>query len=309
MKTGAVIAAAGIGQETFEPMRRYGSITVIERLILTLQKAGVSPIVVVTGNQASLLEKHVSKLGVICLRNSDYINMEMMDSARIGFQYIEKMCDQVLFSPADMALFSYETIAKLMNSGASLAVPVYGEKDGHPVLISSRLLPEIMDYQGKDGLQGAFQCCSKEIDKIQVEDEGILIETDKMDHFKERLSVRNDQLLRPKFSLSLIKEKEFFDQKTADLLRLIKRTESVREACSQMGISYSKCWNILNLVEEQLKYPVLVRHPGGMNGGDTTLSPKGELLLNRFETFFTEADQAVSEIYHRIFEEKRDKFI
>jgi len=28
-----------------------------------------------------------------------------------------------------------------------------------------------------------------------------------------------------------------------------------------------------------------------------------------FETFFTEADQAVSEIYHRIFEEKRDKFI
>ena len=36
---------------------------------------------------------------------------------------------------------------------------------------------------------------------------------------------------------------------------------------------------------------------------------EGELLLNRFETFFTEADQAVSEIYHRIFEEKRDKFI
>ncbi len=303
MRTGAVIAAAGIGKKEFEPMKVFGIITVIERLILTLQKAGVAPIVVVTGNQAQILEKRISKMGVICLRNSNYTDMEMIDSARMGFEYLNSLCDQILFSPADMALFSHATVEILMKSGSSLAIPVFGKREGHPILIDGKILPKIINYRGEGGLRMALQCCGEKIDKILVEDEGILVEAGDMEETEKLVAIHSEQLLRPKFALSLVKEKEFFDKTTADLLWLIKRTESVRTACSQMGISYSKCWNILNLVEEQLKYPVLIRHPGGMNGGHTTLSPEGELLLHQFEIFFSEAEKAIEEIYDKIFKE------
>ena len=70
-KTGAIILAAGRSahMEELKPMLRMGQTTMIQREIDTIRQAGISPIVVVTGYQADVLERHISHRGAVCIRH------------------------------------------------------------------------------------------------------------------------------------------------------------------------------------------------------------------------------------------------
>lgn len=96
------------------------------------------------------------------------------------------------------------------------------------------------------------------------------------------LSWHNEQMFRPQLQLRLAKEDVFFGPGTALLLRLIRNTGSVRTACEQMNISYSKGWKMINGMEHELQYAVVSRFPGGVNGGNTRLTERGEKLLESF---------------------------
>ena len=99
LRTGAVIVAAGHKSKNsvFKLLRRVDS-TAIRRIIITLKRAGVSPIVVVTGDKADELEKHISNLQVICLRNEQYAVTQMFSSICMGLNYIEDLATACLCS-------------------------------------------------------------------------------------------------------------------------------------------------------------------------------------------------------------------
>ena len=80
LRTGAVIVAAGHKSRNtpFNPLLPVGDSTVIRRIIITLKRGGVSPIVVITGDKADEIEKHISNLQVICLRNEQYDKVQML---------------------------------------------------------------------------------------------------------------------------------------------------------------------------------------------------------------------------------------
>lgn len=99
----------------------------------------------------------------------------------------------------------------------------------------------------------------------------------------------------------LVKELTFMGTSEALLLRLIHYTNSVRYACQQMNISYSKGWNMINLMEGQLGYAVVIRRPGGSNGGYTSLTEEGRQLLEKYKRFETEAKDAVQAIFEKCF--------
>ena len=90
MKTGAVIIAAGHKStiSRFQPMLPVGDSTVIRRIIITLKRAGIDPVVVITGQKADEVEKHIAGLRVICLRNQDYEQTQMYYSICMGLNYI-----------------------------------------------------------------------------------------------------------------------------------------------------------------------------------------------------------------------------
>lgn len=99
--TGGIIAAAGKTSEKDEtyPLRKIGSITIVKRIVLTFQKAGVSPIVVITGYKSEEIERNLAYYGVIFLYNGEYENSQMLDSAKIGLDFLKNKCDQVIFNP------------------------------------------------------------------------------------------------------------------------------------------------------------------------------------------------------------------
>ena len=112
MRTGAVIIAAGHKStiSRFQPMLPVGDSTVIRRIIITLKRAGIEPVVVVTGQKADEVEKHIAGLRVICLRNQDYEQTQMYYSICMGLNYIEDLCDRVFVLPAKVPMFLPDTI-------------------------------------------------------------------------------------------------------------------------------------------------------------------------------------------------------
>lgn len=211
MKTGAVVVAAGMSSRMndFKPMMKNGSITIINRVITTLKQAGVDIVVVITGFQSKMLEKHLSKENIICLYNENYETTEMLDSAKIGLRYLMNKCDKILFTPADIPLFSVHTVKKLLKSEALLAKPVCENRGGHPLLIDAKLIPSILSYKGCGGLKKAFLYTKAKLERIEVNDRGTLLDADTQDNFKELLKYHNTQVLHPKIKISLEKEKKF----------------------------------------------------------------------------------------------------
>ncbi len=303
MKIGGLIVAAGMSSRMndFKPMMKIGSISTIQRVISTMQQAGVKTVVVVTGFQAEMLEKHIAKMNVICLKNEAYEHTEMFESVKIGMNYLQDKCDKILFTPADIPLFTVETVRLLMNCSALLAKPVCQGKGGHPLLIDASLLPGLITYNGTGGLKGAVTGCGCPITRVDVGDEGILFDADTQEDFKRLLDHHNSQMLRPKLKLTLAKEQEFFDQRTALLVSLIGESGSVRTACEKMKVSYRKGWEMLNRLEEQLGFPIIIRHPGGISGGYSELTEAGSLFLRKYYELQERAEQAVRVLFDEIY--------
>lgn len=303
MKTGAVIAAAGMSSRMndFKPMLKVGSITITRRIISTLQQTGIDPVVLITGNQAETLEKHVSHMGVICLRNAEYATGQMLDSVKIGMSYLQNQCDRILFTPVDIPLFTSNTIKSLMNAHALIAVPVCNTHEGHPLMMDTQVIPYLLNYDGGQGLAGAVRNSGIPKQQIEVEDEGILFDVDTPYDYKQMLYRHNLQMFRPQIQLHLAKEDTFFEPGTAMLLRLIRNMGSVRTACEQMSISYSKGWKMINNMEDQLQYHVVRRFQGGINGGCTFLTERGEKLLTQYDSFEKESRAAINDIFIKYF--------
>lgn len=301
MKLGAVITAAGMSSRMgkFKPMLSLGSISVAQRIIATLQQAGVSQIVVVTGYNADELERHLAKNGVIFLRNENYKNTEMFDSACIGLSYLREKCERILFTPVDVPLFRADTVEELLKKRSDVVYPVCCGIKGHPILLSSKTIDRILDYDGEGGLGGALQELDVSKAYVYIDDEGVLYDADTPEEFVQLLEYHNSQLMRPVIKLSLEKEKRFFDPHIALLLELIDETQSVKTACQRMQVSYSKGWKTLNSIEDQVGFALVSRRQGGARGGSSSLTPEGRLLLERYRQYEKAMKEASLELYEK----------
>lgn len=305
MQTGAVIVAAGMSSRMgdFKPMLNIGSISIAQRVVATFQQAGVEKIVMVTGYKATDLERHLANHGVVFLRNEDYAHTQMFDSAKIGLQYLQDKCDQVLFTPVDIPLFTAATIHALLDSGADLACPVCGGESGHPILIASHLIDSVLNDDGEGGLRGALDRCGTAMAEIPVSDQGVLHDADTPQDYAKLLRFHNKQLVRPVVNLCLAREKPFFDQKAAMLLELVDETQSVRNACAHMQMSYTSGWNLIKTMESQLNIILIERSQGGAGGSKSSLTPQGKQLLEAYEDYCTAVKTCAGELFDQYFSE------
>lgn len=67
------------------------------------------------------------------------------------------------------------------------------------------------------------------------------------------------------------------------LLRLIRKTGSINAAAKEMGIPYRKAWTYLDAMERRLGFSLVSRVKGGAGGGVSTLTPRAEGLLEKFD--------------------------
>ena len=305
MHTAALIVAAGMSSRMgdFKPMLNIGSISIAQRVVANFQQAGVDKIVMITGYNATMLERHLTGNGIVFLRNEQYETTQMFESVCIGLKYLEGKCDRILFTPVDIPLFTAATVGTLLASEALLASPVCDGKAGHPTLIDASMIPFILSHSGEGGLRGALENCPAPITEIAVDDRGILHDADTPEDYRSLLKYHNEQLVRPVVNVALAREKVFFDTRTATLLHLVEETRSVRTACQRMQLSYSSGWNTIRRLESQLNHTLVARSQGGAGGGKSSLTEDGKHLLSAYESYSAAVKDSASELFSRYFED------
>ena len=108
MKTGAVIAAAGLSSRmgAFKPMLEIGDTTAVRRIIAVLRSVGADPVVLVTGHRAEALEAHVADLDV---HVKDNINREAKRAiARRAVELLDDSDSVIVASGSTIYAFAEE---------------------------------------------------------------------------------------------------------------------------------------------------------------------------------------------------------
>lgn len=299
-KVGGVIAAAS--QSVAQPLLQIGTIPIIRRIVISYQRAGIFPIVVVTGAAEAEVRHELSGLGVIFLPNEEAEHPELMESVRIGLRYLQGKCDRVAFTPVNVPMFTPDTLSALIQKEGRIVIPSYHGKGGHPVLLDKSVIPQILDYQGENGLRGAMQACDAGRTWLDVADRGILTNVNNAEELEEQCKAHNTSILHPTVSMKLEREMPFFTPRLKLLLYLIADTENMRVSCAYSGIPHSKAWEMINTLEENVGYQVVKRFRGGRTGGSTKLTERGKELLLAYQSF----EEKMQEV---ALEEFRNRFI
>jgi len=92
-----------------------------------------------------------------------------------------------------------------------------------------------------------------------------------------------------------------FGEGPYELLKRVEKTNSLHEAALQMGMSYSKAWKLIQMMEKRLGFILLDKKIGGLSGGGSHVTPEGEEFLKRYERFKKEAAEAVEKVYRKHF--------
>lgn len=303
MRTGAVIAAAGTpgGFRAYDKLENTDAGAMLRRMIYTFRRAGVEDVAVVTGYRAKETEKSLAKLGAVFLRCGDYENVQMLDLAVKGFRYL-KNCERIFFCPADVPLFTENTLAMMLAQDALVVIPVCGGRKGHPVLIDAGLTENIAEYKGERGLKGALDASGAEIFLLPVEDDGVILRARSEDHFEELAATELQADIHPKVKLQLMRNEPFFGPGMMVLLKQIDVLGNVRDACEKAGMSYSKGWSLIRTAEKELGCPVVERSPGGKSGGMARVSSAGHRLMERYERLEREITEFAEKKYREIFD-------
>lgn len=115
--------------------------------------------------------------------------------------------------------------------------------------------------------------------------------------------------LRYDIRLRLFREQKCFGPGVAELLHGVEKRGSIRAACRDMGMAYSKAWKILKRSEEDLGFSLLAREAGGSGGGNAALTPEGKDFLRRYDAFTYAVQREADRLYGEYFDSLGEDFV
>jgi len=95
--------------------------------------------------------------------------------------------------------------------------------------------------------------------------------------------------------------KEVIGETMIQLLKIIKKENSLMAASHQLNISYRNAWGALRRAEQLLGIVLVEKKRGGEKGGTSYLTPDGEQLIQAFDELRIEFDKAVHSITKKFF--------
>lgn len=101
--------------------------------------------------------------------------------------------------------------------------------------------------------------------------------------------------------LALYTDEKVFGEGPFELLSRVESSGSLRRAAAEMGMSYTKAWRLVGMLERRLGFALLERHVGGSAGGGSGLTGDARELLRRFAALEADAREMLDDLYRRHF--------
>lgn len=306
-KTGAVIVAAGLSSrmKAFKPSLPFGDSTVANHTITKLKKLNIDPITVVVGHKSDELKNSIFYDDIRYVKNENYSETQMFDSVVLGVNDIMNLCDRIMIMPMDLPAILEETLIKVLSIDSELVRTTYKGQPGHPIIVTNDFAKSLVDYNGVDGLRGAMEAYESPITNVEVEDAAVYLDIDTPEEYHELIEWNYKRgkgyPVSPQVEVKLRAREVFFDETAYNLLINIDSQKSIQQACSSVGISYSKGSKIIKEIERELGFPVVEKRTGGAGGGGSSLTKEGVRLVENYSKLVEEMRQEMEKKYKKYF--------
>ncbi len=148
MSAAALLLSAGASTRmgSAKALLDWGGRPLLQHQIDTLIEAGCDPVIVVLGHQADAIRSRIAcRAPCRMVVNERYVEGRA-SSVRVGAAILPEGRDAIVTANVDGPC-SVTTVRRLVEEitrgRASIAVPRYDNKNGHPVAFAGRLLPEL----------------------------------------------------------------------------------------------------------------------------------------------------------------------
>lgn len=186
-KYAAVILAAGFSSrmQEFKPLLPIGDQTIADSVISVFQNNDVD-VILVTGWRKQELVNGIKSYDISIIKNPDF-EKGMLSSIQTGVSHLQPYHQSFFIMPVDIPLVRESTIRRLLESAEvypeKVIFPVFGSRRGHPPLIPSYLIPEILNWSGEGGLDTILASHHDLELNVPVPDENILMDVDSRDDY------------------------------------------------------------------------------------------------------------------------------
>ena len=164
--------------------------TFLERVVSALRDGGCASVVVVVaeGDVAVTAEAHAT--GASVLENPDP-GEGPITSLRLAIAALPPSVDAIAWLPLDHALVEAIDVGALLEasarSGATLTLPVYSGKRGHPAIFHRTLFPELADPQLQGGARVVVHRHLEDACLLNTERENVVIDIDTPEAYQNAL--------------------------------------------------------------------------------------------------------------------------
>lgn len=185
-RVGAIVLAAGRSARMGEPKQllRVGEYTVLQRTLENVRGARVEEIVLVLGYSAEEIRRGLSATvldGLRIVLNRQH-EEGVASSLREGLSAVSSQMDAALIVLADQPFVRSGTINRIIeryrSSDAEIVIPFHDGRRGNPVLLDRSVFHEVMVLQGDTGFRTIFGSHADRIEKVDVDDPGVLLDID-----------------------------------------------------------------------------------------------------------------------------------
>jgi molybdenum cofactor cytidylyltransferase len=166
---------------TAKQLLPMGESTVLAQTIANVRQAAVDEIILVLGASAETIRPQLPPpLGKVVV-NQAYAQ-GMASSLREGLSAVDPHSSAALIILGDQPFIRPQTldqiVAEYRRSGAQIVIPSYQGNRGNPVLLHRSVFPEVMALEGDVGCRAIFINHLDGIVKVEVEDQGVLLDID-----------------------------------------------------------------------------------------------------------------------------------
>ncbi|MFW5787367.1 MAG: winged helix-turn-helix domain-containing protein [Halanaerobiales bacterium] len=88
-----------------------------------------------------------------------------------------------------------------------------------------------------------------------------------------------------------------------ELLDNINKTGSLKEASSEMNMSYRTAWGKINKVEKRLDIKLINSRTGGWGAGGSTLTEEGKSFMKKFSKLKSKQEEVLKKNFNEIFKD------
>ncbi|MBC7234280.1 MAG: nucleotidyltransferase family protein [Chloroflexi bacterium] len=181
----AVVLAAGRSSRCsrYKLALSLGDKAVIERSIEGMYSL-VQRIIVVVGFYQEAVRRLLAPYARVEFAPREDLGEDMFGSVRVGVARVR--AGRFFLQPADIPLVGQAVYERLLATEADVAIPIYAGRKGHPLLLSSEIIPDILAAPPESTLRDVL--AGRKAALVPVEDEGILLDIDTLEDYQKLLN-------------------------------------------------------------------------------------------------------------------------